>query len=30
MGNDPYYSVDRFAGFLCSFLSLQDFGDSDS
>ena len=29
-GNEPQYSVGRFAAFLCLFLPLEVFGDDDS
>ena len=29
-GNEPQYSVGRFAAFLCLFLPLEDFSDDDS
>ena len=29
-GNEPQYSVCRFAAFLCLFLPLEVFGDADS
>ena len=30
VGNEPQYSVGRFAAFLCLFLSFEVFGDDDS